>query len=296
MQSWYYLVIKKLSSIFIIVCVVVVLASATSAHAQSILDAFFPDVPTTNTPTQPAQIVPPTLGSEGSIDLLYDADSYVPPFYTGRALASAGTRITLESIVRFKKPIPSSDIIYTWKQDGRVLGSLSGRGRSSLVVPSPTLHPSITIELEAHSIDNASFASARVLIPQSDAILLLYQNNPLIGITFFHALSKDSSINENEMTFTAVPFFSAIASTNDARLRYAWTINDAPIAPNKSNPSELTLNATNSTGDARVALALQDSRNIFMDMGETWNIHLGTKGRTDFGAPALSPDVFGTQH
>ena len=59
------------------------------------------------------------------IDLLFESDSYVPPFYKGRAMPSAGTLLHLEAIPRFKRTdgslVAPDGIIFTWKRGGSVI-------------------------------------------------------------------------------------------------------------------------------------------------------------------------------
>src|SRR3989344_474438 len=74
------------------------------------------------------------------IDPLFESDSYVPPFYRGRAVPSAGTSLRLEAIPRFKRAdgsfVATNDIIFTWRRGGSVISSVSGRGRATASIES----------------------------------------------------------------------------------------------------------------------------------------------------------------
>jgi len=220
-------------------------------------------------------------------DLLVDSDSYVPPFYQGRALPSAGTNLRLEAITHFKRPdgsvVPSSDITYTWKQDGRVVGNVSGRGKSSVELPSPTLYGTSNIEVDAESSDDTLAGSASLSIPSTTPFVLLYEDNPLLGLTYYHALAAQTTIPDTEMTFAAVPFFAQIQSPNDPRLAYTWTVNGSAISPSANDPSEITLNASDSNGEADIGLGLTHSTNIFMSTSGEWDVTLGTTNSSSFG-------------
>ncbi len=255
-----------------------VLFSTSIVYAQIDLSGSLPGgdaAPSQNTVTLPSPI-----------DLLVDSDSYVPPFYRGRALPSAGTTIRLQAIPYFKNSsgsrIPSSDIIFTWKQDDRVIGTISGLGKASVVVPAALLYGSTDIEVDARSSDDTSFGTATITVPSVEPPLTLYEDNPLLGITYYRALDANTSIVDSEMTFAVVPYFAQIRSPNDPHLTYAWTVNGSDISPNTQDPSEITLNAKNSSGAAIIGLSLSQSNNIFMNPTGSWNMTLGGSASNAF--------------
>ena len=234
------------------------------------------------------------------VDLLIDSDSYVPPFYKGRALPSAGTSLRLQAIAHLKRPggsiVPASDIIYTWKQNGRVVGNVSGRGKASVILPSPTLYGRSVIEVDVSSSDNTLSGSASITIPSTEPVLTLYEDSPLLGITYYRALGAQTAIPDTEMTFAAVPYFAQIASPNDQRLAYAWTVNGSPVRASASDPSEVTLNASKSNGDATVGLGITHSTNIYLSENGSWSIMLGNAGSSGFsGTSASAKDPFSGQ-
>lgn len=230
------------------------------------------------------------------VDLLVDSDSYVPPFYRGRALPSEQTNIRLQAIAHFIRPdgsaVPSSQISYTWKQDGRVVGNISGSGKSSAVLPAALLFGTTRIEVDAASGDGTISGSASISLPTNDPILVLYEDNPVYGFTYYHAIAQTGSatqIPNVEMTFAAVPYFAQAYSPNDTRLLYNWSVNGAPVAQNRSDPSEITLNATNSSGQASVALSLADSQNAFVNSNGSWAVALGSQSVSGFESSGSGP-------
>lgn len=210
------------------------------------------------------------------VDLLFGSDSYVAPFYAGRALPSAGTNIILQAVTRFKEPggsiVTNSDIVYTWRNNGEVLGSLSGRGRSTAIIPVLHLYGANAVSVEAHSSDGVLAGAATLSIPSVVPHLTLYQDHPLYGIMYNSALGPSSFISESEMTFAAAPFFAQARSANDPRLSYAWSVNGSDVAPAPSAPSEITINADRSSGLALVGLELTSSSNFYLDAKDSWNV------------------------
>lgn len=216
------------------------------------------------------------------VDLLFDADSYVPPFYTGRALPSAGSTLRLEAIPHFVaengKEIPSSDITFTWKRNDQVLGSVSGRGRSTARIPAPALFGTDTISVEAISLDKSLAGSATVRIPSAEPVLALYQDHPLFGLMTHRALGPQSLIPDSEMTFAAIPYFAPVANLYDRSLQWSWRVNNTPIASDQKRPNEITIGAQNSNGIGLLALELSHLTNVFFQASGSWGVTLSSGG------------------
>lgn len=211
------------------------------------------------------------------VDLLWEANSYVPPFYKGKHLASPNSVVRAEAYARLRDQegnlILPSEIEYTWHRNGALLASQSGRGKSYASFPAPLLFGSDTISVEVTSIDESVSASATTIIPSVDPFVVLYQEHPLFGIFYHAAVARAAFLPDVEATFVAIPYFaSSITSHSDARLLYAWRVNDRPITVDGAEPHRLTINAENSTGEAHVEVAVSHLTNYFMDARGAWDI------------------------
>lgn len=219
------------------------------------------------------------------LDLLIDSDSYTPPFYRGRAMPSAETQMQLRAIASFRRPdgssVPPSSIIYTWRRDGVSLGSVSGRGRQTVSIPAPGLYDSDTIEVTAVSADNAFSSSASIRIPATEPILSLYEDHPLFGLMYHRAMGKNTSISDSETTFAAVLYYSQIKDPADPRLRYTWTVNGERIPANTARPHEITINADDSQGEARIELSISHATNFSMKPTGQWNTFFKNTGQVN---------------
>ena len=230
------------------------------------------------------------------IDLLFESDSYVPPFYKGRAMPSAGTLLHLEAIPRFKRTdgslVAPDGIIFTWKRGGSVIQSASGRGKASASLESPGLFGTDLISVEARTPDGKFSGSASTRVASTEPRLLLYKDHPLFGVMYHQALVAQNFIPETEMSFAAVPYFAEARGANDGRLVYAWRVNGNDIANDSERPSQITINAERSSGNALIELALSHATNFFMSSFGRWGVTLaggdrGSGGAEDpFGGPA----------
>lgn len=226
------------------------------------------------------------------INLIWESDSYTPPFYRGRALPSAGTKIRAQAIADFKLPngtlVPESSITYTWRRNGSVIQTASGRERSFAVLPSPTLFGTDTIEVEAVSADGTLSGTASVNIPSVEPVLTLYEDNPLFGIMYSKALAQAATVKDPEVTFAAIPYFAEANSPDDSQLTYNWQVNGQRVPADYTRPSEITINSDKSTGNAGIALSLTRLRNWYMKADGQWNISFPNGGSGTSGADPFS--------
>jgi hypothetical protein len=221
-----------------------------------------------------------------TLDLLWEADSYTPPFYQGRALPSAGGQVRVAAIPHLIRAngsaVAPADIVFTWKKDGQLLESASGRGRASAVIEGPTLFGSEAITVDAVSSDGALQAETILRLADTKPRLELYEDHPLFGILFGQALGATTFMPDNEMTFAAVPYFAPVQSTADRNLEYDWTVNGQAVVSDSTHADELTINAASSTGLALIALTLNHATNFFFGIDNTWQVTLNSRASSPF--------------
>ena len=219
------------------------------------------------------------------LDILYDAPSYVPPFYRGRALPGGGGSLRVEALARFTKNgalIPSSSITYTWSRNGIVLGSISGLGKSKVIIDSPAMYGTDTISVRASAEDDTLSAEARVAIPSAVPVLALYEDHPLSGIQYFSALPPEIS-SGSEVTVAAVPYFATVSSLRDASLQFSWLLDGAPVSASSTKRNELTVN--NDIESSTLHLDVTSLRNFFLSAAGEWKFIFGNSGHSINTAP-----------
>src|SRR3989344_8291471 len=104
-----------------------------------------------------------------SVDLLWEADSYVPPFYRCRALPSSGSNVRVAALPHIPNAsgteISASELTYTWRKDNQILESFSGKGKSSALIESPTLFGTSAIVVDVTAV---SGVGARAVLRVAD--------------------------------------------------------------------------------------------------------------------------------
>lgn len=202
------------------------------------------------------------------LSLLWEAESYVPPLYKGKALLPFDGAVRLLAVPVFidssGNRIGARSLNYTWKQNGVVIGPLSGRGRSDITLAGPKVYRPLTVSVEVASADGSMRAEESITFSGQEPRILFYENDPLLGYRFEHAITDSLSLSAREVTITAFPYFFSGATRQDGALQFAWSVNDEPIENPGNDRGSLTLRQTTAGGGtAAVGLSIQNLREIF---------------------------------
>lgn len=165
----------------------------------------------------------------GSVDMLWEAYSYTPPFYKGKGLVSHETLIKVVAMPELRNSsgvlLNRDNLVYKWSKGGTVLGSLSGVGKQELIFRMPKLSETETIDVEVSSSDGTIKSKGRITYRSRDGEALLYKKDPLLGIDFSRTLSGDVALAGNEINIVAYPYFFSQENLVGSKLKYNWTIN-----------------------------------------------------------------------
>ncbi len=169
------------------------------------------------------------------VDLLWQGETYTPPFYKGRTLWSSQSRITFLAIPHGAGIGNPANLAYKWTQNGTVLGNINGIGKSTLSFTDSVLSKPQTIKVEILSGQDTVLASASVIVTPISPLLAIYENNPLYGFMFHRETSGVHELEGREVTFTAFPFFFSALNRNDNGVSYAWLTNVGGEADTKNS-------------------------------------------------------------
>jgi hypothetical protein len=216
------------------------------------------------------------------IDLLWQATSYVPPFYQGKALYPHQGLITFTAIpnVSADKSITKSlgSYIYTWKKDNDVLGSFSVYGRDTFSLLGTIISRPFTIEVDVSSTDGVSLGSASATINPIPPQIALYENDPLLGVLYNKNLSN-YTMQGKEVSVTAVPFYFNTGA-EPAQLEYKWTMNGQSIA-SQTDPATLTLrNTTGASGNSTIGLRISNVLKTLQSASNSMSITFNQDNQT----------------
>lgn len=202
------------------------------------------------------------------VDLAWEADTYTPPFYRGKALPSTRAGLRVVATIQGSSVNPSS-LIYRWKKDQKVLSDISGYGKSSAFIPQAFERGGATsIEVEVTSVDGTFTAKKGILVSAVEPQARLYEERPLEGIIYQRSLGATADAHSNEFTVRVEPYFVPLADWNAKKVLYQWNLNGRTL-PDKNvvgaevfgeyGPNRMTLvNASQKTKTVSLEFGMQN--------------------------------------
>lgn len=197
-----------------------------------------------------------------TINLIWEADTSVPPFYRGKALLSPGSTVRITAfpqIISGGKTLSATSLSYQWKRGGEAQSAQSGKGKRTFTYSSNQLQGAETITVDVY-LDTVLVGQGTLTISASNPEIVLYQRDPLRGVVWSEALPSAVSLNAKEVTVQAVPYFFANDSLTNGEVAYAWTLNGRSTSGPLSDQGIMTLRQTGEgSGQAMVGVELQNS-------------------------------------
>ncbi len=201
--------------------------------------------------------------------LLWQAnDSYVPPFYKGKALPTLDSEIKVVAMPEIKngsQMVSPSNMTYSWKKDYTNNVDGSGYGKNSFLYVNDYLENSNNISVIASTIDQKYSSSASIDIGATEPKILFYKNDAILGTIWEQALADGHRIQGDEV-LEATPYF---ISPNDIRiptLTWDWFINDSMINVTGFRKNLIPLKVqAGVSGTSKIKLKISNTYKIFAD-------------------------------
>ncbi len=207
------------------------------------------------------------------VNLVWEADTSVPPLYRGKALYSGGSNlkvIAFPTVVANGKTISSNNFSFQWTRNGNKLPAQSGLGRDTLTFTGDQLRTLETVSVDVY-FDDVLVGRGGVSIPATNPSLVMYQRDPLRGIMYDKAATSPFSLGESEATLVAHPFYFSNSSLAANKVTFTWTINGTPATGPNTAQGIITLRQTGSgAGESRVKVEAQNTDDTsFIQRAET---------------------------
>ena len=209
----------------------------------------------------------PTSINAQSVDILWQGETYTPPFYQGRALWSKQSGITFVAIPQSLGN--SANLNYKWSKNGTVLGNISGIGKNSLSFVDSILSKSQTIKVEIISNEGEVLASASTIVTPSSPTIAVYENSPLYGFMFHRETMGIHKLQQREATFTAFPLFFSTSNRADNALKYEWRTNVGGV---ETGDSVTYRTPDNASGSSEVRVNVSNINSIMQNVNENFLI------------------------
>ena len=205
-----------------------------------------------------------------SVDILWQGETYTPPFYKGKTLWSNQSSINFVAIPQGLGSPANLD--YKWTKNGTVLGNASGVGRNYLPFIDPILSRTQTIKVDIVSNEKGLLASASVSVTPIPPTLVVYENNPLYGLMFHRETTGVHELQGREITFTAFPFFFSILDRRDNTVGYEWQTNVEGV---ETRNSVTYRTPDNVSGSSPVSVRASNKDKIMQSANQSFLIQFG---------------------
>jgi len=197
-----------------------------------------------------------------TINLVWEANTSVPPLYGGKPLYSAGSPLKVVAfptvVINGARVAPQS-LSFQWMRQDQALPAQSGLGRNTLSFDGDQLQPQEEIGLKVYFGQNL-VAQGGIIVPVSEPQLALYQRDSLRGVLYDTALPRGIALNDKEITIVAQPYFFSNTALAAGALEYAWTLDGNDTTGPDAARGILTLRQTGGgEGQANLAATLQNT-------------------------------------
>ncbi len=211
-----------------------------------------------------------------TLTILWQAeDSYVPPFYKGKALPVADSGIKVVAIPEIKSglgTISPKNFVYAWRKDYTNDQEASGYGKSSFTYLNDYLDDSSNIEVTASTADSKSSTKGSLDIRTFLPKISFYKKDAVYGIIFERAILQNHRIEEAEEVFAA-PYFISPKSIRMPSLVFTWSLNGAPVSLPSAKKNLIPLKRGGGvSGVAKLRLDIENRDKIFQSAQKEINI------------------------
>lgn len=208
------------------------------------------------------------------ITILWEADTYTPPFYKGKALMVPQARVRVAAVPDTAgpgSPLGAGNFVYTWKKNDTVWADASGYGKNVFSFVGPIPLSKIDVRVAVSSLDDSTKSELRVNVPLSRPFILFYEKHPLLGVLYNRPLGSEYALNKKEFSISAEPYFFSNEDPRTPTLKYNWEINGKTVQ--KHSRTVTIRNDTGAKGDSSVLLTMRGIAKTFQNASQKLKVH-----------------------
>lgn len=212
------------------------------------------------------------------VDLIWQAQSYTPPYYRGRALPTGGSDITIEAVPDFIKRdgtrISTGNLVYEWFRDDEKIEQASGYGKSIFTVKYLSNFSNEVIGVKVQDEEGILIAEKRIKVPTLSPKIELYEEDPLEGTKFMGALENIFDLFSTEIVLRAEPFFYPLSGDS---FDSEWRVNNRKAQPSSGSRNVLTLRQPGTQkGEASIAYSVDNKSNLWQSQQKVIVVRFGS--------------------
>lgn len=200
-----------------------------------------------------------------SVDLVWEANSYVPPFYQGKALHSRQGSIKIIAMPEFVKNgrrISPQNLIYKWSNSVETYQSQSGYGKNVIILNGSILGRDDEIEVLVTDPVNNLVANEFITISPTDPEVLFYENSPYYGHLFDTAVSS-FELKTAEAQVLAAPYY--FSKESNGGLSYDWQLNGFSIPELINSRTAIFKKPEGLSGQSNIFLRVNNNNRVLQE-------------------------------
>jgi len=215
------------------------------------------------------------------VDLIYESQTFTPPFYEGSAYYSKQASIKVSAMPQVLDKngnyVNPNNISYSWYLDGSLIKDSSGYSKQTFSYTGPLLSKNFRVGVDISTIEDGSVANETISIIPKEPMVLFYEKSQTLGTLYNKIVTGDFNLTSAEIEFETVPFAFNKKSIFNQTVIYDWKLNGSKISSPNQN-SLVFRNDSNSSGQATIGVnisnetMLQKANNSFrLIFGENIN-------------------------
>lgn len=217
------------------------------------------------------------------IDILWEAETYTPPFYKGKALLTPKAKLKLVVMPNFTTPtgraLPANKLIYTWGEGVEILRRDSGYGKNVLYTEAPIMFWEKNISVNVSSFDNSLRGYKKINLNVTLPEVVLYEDKPIEGVWYGEAIGRDFEILKQELVIKAEPFFFDESDRKNGDLIYDWKMEGKPVV---GENDKITFKQQGGEGSTRIDLNLKNIAKRFQYAAKSFVLDFKSAGLFNF--------------
>ncbi|KKQ77630.1 MAG: hypothetical protein UT00_C0008G0002 [Parcubacteria group bacterium GW2011_GWA1_38_7] len=198
-----------------------------------------------------------------SVNLVWEANSFVPPFYKGKALhpRQGGLKVVaMPEFVKGGKRVLPQNLIYQWSNGINVYQDQSGYGKSVIILNGSLLGRVENIEVLITDPVNNLVAQGFIDISPTDPEIVFYENSPYYGHLFDLAIENPFTLKSEEVQILVAPYY--FSKDGGSSLIYKWRLNGQTIPDLSGSRTAVFRKPEDEKGQSVVSLQIENTSRV----------------------------------
>ena len=203
------------------------------------------------------------------VDLIWQADTYVPSTYQGKALPTSESAVKMVAIPNIitatGRRYDPKELVYRWEKDFNFMKTQSGFGQDSFTFTSDKLFGSNKIKVIISTVDESITTEKSVTIPIRTPFIALYQYNPLTGPIYNNLLSREINVGAGLFSIIAEPFYFNREVIMGDQLNLEWLVDNKPLVLKSPNSRQITFEGGQTKNQVNFGIKAVNSQNTLQN-------------------------------